>query len=295
MTNRLIPDQDIRRFVLSTLSTINPISLSKVPQDGLATYDVLSLISRPTAVSAINNHWSHQRQITALEQLTIASVTHTDLGEIDGLVGPRTTFALELYQNAMREITLALPDGPHLVLEPKFPRQKDAHAFFGAAGSPTCQTPYVSRYPLRMDGSLSSTSKVPTSLLAGPNRPADLKSVPIVRKFALHVKLHSSYSKIQADILARYGVAKIEELGIDQFAGSYNYRPMRGGTSLSMHAYGAAIDLDAQRNTLRETADTARFATAPYKPLIDIHYDHGWINLGRERNFDWMHFQALGL
>ena len=40
----------------------------------------------------------------------------------------------------------------------------------------------------------------------------------------------------------------IDNWGVSVFSGSYNYRVMRGGAVLSMHAYGCAIDLDAPRN-----------------------------------------------
>ena len=40
----------------------------------------------------------------------------------------------------------------------------------------------------------------------------------------------------------------IETLHYHRYSGSFNYRPMRGGSSLSMHAYGAAIDWDDGEN-----------------------------------------------
>jgi hypothetical protein len=94
------------------------------------------------------------------------------------------------------------------------------------------------------------------------------------------------------DILKHYGIDKINELGINKYGGCFNYRMMRGSTTkLSRHSWGVAIDLDPQRNLLKENHTTARFARPEYKPMIDIFYKHGFLSLGRERDYDWMHFE----
>jgi hypothetical protein len=94
------------------------------------------------------------------------------------------------------------------------------------------------------------------------------------------------------DILDEYGLEKIQALGINLFGGCFNYRQMRGGSSWSRHAWGTAIDLDPARNQMNETKKTARFARPEYKKMIDIFESHGWLSLGRLRNYDWMHFEA---
>ncbi|MDD1538628.1 M15 family metallopeptidase [Riemerella anatipestifer] len=113
----------------------------------------------------------------------------------------------------------------------------------------------------------------------------------VVRKMTCHKDIAIPLKEVFKDLLNHYGYNRIKELGIDLFGGCFNYRAMRGGTSWSVHAWGLAIDLDPARNKLRETAKTARFARPEYKPMIDIFYKHGFINLGVERNYDWMHFQ----
>ena len=113
-----------------------------------------------------------------------------------------------------------------------------------------------------------------------------------VTSIRVHRKVAESVLAIFTDILAAYGYAEIVRLGIDLFGGSFAYRAMRGGNEWSKHAFGIAIDLDPVRNKLKETSKTARFARPEYKKLIDIFYKHGWINLGREKNYDFMHFES---
>ena len=113
-----------------------------------------------------------------------------------------------------------------------------------------------------------------------------------VTKMRCHKLVADKFKLVFNDILAHYGYEKIVELGIDLFGGCFNYRKMRGGSSWSKHSWGIAIDLDPARNTLKETRATARFARAEYQPMIEIFYKHGFISLGVERNFDWMHFEV---
>lgn len=112
-----------------------------------------------------------------------------------------------------------------------------------------------------------------------------------VSKVTCHKLVAQNFLNVFNDLLKHYGLIKIQELGIDLFGGIYNCRPMRGGTTFSTHAYAVAIDLDPERNQLKETKKTARFARPEYKPMIDIFYKNGFIGLGPEKDFDWMHFQ----
>jgi hypothetical protein len=111
-----------------------------------------------------------------------------------------------------------------------------------------------------------------------------------VTKMRCHKLAAEPFLNVFNDLLAEYGMAEIERLGIDLFGGCFNYRKMRGGTSWSTHAWAIAIDLDPARNKLKETAKTARFARPEYQKMIDIFYKNGFISLGIEKNYDWMHF-----
>jgi hypothetical protein len=112
-----------------------------------------------------------------------------------------------------------------------------------------------------------------------------------VSKMKCHKLAAEPFLNVFNDLLAEYGMADIERLGIDLFGGCFNYRKMRGGTSWSKHAWAIAIDLDPARNKLKETAKTARFARPEYKEMIQIFYRHGFISLGIEKGYDWMHFE----
>jgi hypothetical protein len=112
-----------------------------------------------------------------------------------------------------------------------------------------------------------------------------------VTRMRCHKLVADNFLAVFNEIHREYGYAKIKELGIDLFGGCFNFRKMRGGNDWSTHSWGIAIDLDPARNQLKETSKTARFARPEYKKMIDIFYKHGFISLGRERNFDWMHFQ----
>lgn len=110
-------------------------------------------------------------------------------------------------------------------------------------------------------------------------------------KLRCHKLVADKFLAVFKELLEVYGYDKIKELGIDLYGGCFNFRKMRGGSEWSKHAFGIAIDLDPARNTLHETHATARFARPEYKQMIDIFYKHGFISLGREKDYDWMHFE----
>lgn len=112
-----------------------------------------------------------------------------------------------------------------------------------------------------------------------------------VNTMRCHNLVANNFLGVFNELLEVYGLERIQELGVDLFGGCFNFRQMRGGSDYSRHSWGVAIDLDPERNTLKETSKTARFARAEYKAMIDIFYKHGFLSLGREKNYDWMHFE----
>lgn len=79
----------------------------------------------------------------------------------------------------------------------------------------------------------------------------------------------------------------LTDVGLDQFGGIYNFRKIRGASGYSLHAYGAAIDIDPEHNVLGAThGRMPRWA-------VDIFVEHGWTWGGAFANRkDWQHFQA---
>ena len=96
-------------------------------------------------------------------------------------------------------------------------------------------------------------------------------------------------------VLDHYGPERIRELGLDLFGGCLNVRRMRGGSAWSVHAWGAALDFDPERNQLRWGRARARFARPEYEKWWALWEAEGFLSLGRARDFDWMHVQAARL
>ena len=143
-------------------------------------------------------------------------------------------------------------------------------AKYGKPGNPASLTTITLPYPMRIAWDIKTT----------------------VTKIQCHKLVATALTNVFNDLLAHYGLAKLQELGIDLFGGCVNFRLQRGSkTKWSRHAWGIAIDLDPARNKLKETSKTARFAKPEYKPMIDIFYKHGFVGLGPEKNYDWMHFE----
>ena len=111
-------------------------------------------------------------------------------------------------------------------------------------------------------------------------------------RITCHEKVAASLYKIFDNTLSTYGPKDIEKLKLNLFGGCLNVRKMRGGSSWSIHSWGAAVDLDPDNNRLRWDNTRASFAKQEYEPFWDIVEQEGWISLGRRRNYDWMHFQA---
>ena len=112
-----------------------------------------------------------------------------------------------------------------------------------------------------------------------------------VTKMRVHKKVAQDFINVFNELLQVYGLAKIQELGIDLFGGCFNFRAMRGGSDYSRHSWGIAIDLDPERNQLKTPYLKSNFSKQEYKKLHEIFEKHGFINLGKQKGYDAMHFE----
>lgn len=111
-----------------------------------------------------------------------------------------------------------------------------------------------------------------------------------VERTQCHRKVAESLVALLEEILELYGdVGEVAEARMDLYGGCYNYRRQRGGRSWSLHAWGAAIDLDPLQNRLDWPWPDK--ATMPVE-VIDLFESAGWTSGARAWGWDAMHFQA---
>lgn len=110
-----------------------------------------------------------------------------------------------------------------------------------------------------------------------------------VAKTRCHKKVAASLLRVLTAIGQRgAGTREIMEPAED-YGGIYNFRNKRGGTSLSVHAWGAAIDLDADDNSFRDPWPLV--ADMPLAVMEEFAKE-GWTSAGAFWGYDAMHFEA---
>lgn len=112
-----------------------------------------------------------------------------------------------------------------------------------------------------------------------------------VRSIRVHRLVAESVRNVLHEVLTHYGAERIHKLGLDVYDGAYTYKKTTGGSSMSMHAWGLAIDFGAAKNGLRVHAPQAQFSGKEYDTWWQAWERAGWHSLGREKNYDWMHIQ----
>lgn len=178
--------------------------------------------------------------------------------QADGVIGPRTIAALMAALN--------IEDAP---LWPTQAEVRSGKSIFGAPGDAALVS-IAPPYPLIYDGK-------------------PVRSIRVHERIAPHVQ-----AALQ-EVLDHYGQAEIHRLGLDQYGGSYNYRSTTAGQSLSMHAWGIALDFAPATNAYSTRAPRATLSHPDCEAWWRIWEAHGAVSLGRESDRDWMHLQFARL
>lgn len=116
-----------------------------------------------------------------------------------------------------------------------------------------------------------------------------------VKTIRVHKLIAKAVSAALEEVLDEYGQERIHELGLDNYGGSYNNRTTASGRSLSMHAWGIALDFYPERNTYEMRKPYASLSRPECRAWWEIWERHGAVSLGRERDYDWMHLQFATL
>lgn len=116
-----------------------------------------------------------------------------------------------------------------------------------------------------------------------------------VKTIRVHKAIAERVEAALKEILDYYGIEAIKQLGLDQYSGSYNYRKSTGSSSLSMHAWGIALDFAAEKNAYSMKKPQASLSIPACEMWWKIWEKHGAVSLGRELGYDWMHLQFCRL
>ena len=110
-----------------------------------------------------------------------------------------------------------------------------------------------------------------------------------VKTFRCHKKVAESLKRILTNIGNKYGKRRDIMEEAEDYGGVYNFRLKRGGSTYSLHAWGAAIDLDADDNTFKD-----HWPMQSDMPLeiMEEFAKEGWLSAGAFWNYDSMHFQS---
>ncbi|MEM9898998.1 MAG: M15 family metallopeptidase [Pseudomonadota bacterium] len=227
--------------------------------------------------------WSKKRKFVACLQI-LSDDAGFDPGPIDGWLGTNTRNASTLYIRAIDGLDIFnVVDAVPIDVNPNnWPSDKagDLNAFYGT--------------PRKDDECGAITHRI--KKVKSPWRmPLDWNMGQSRTFFKVHELVAPSLERILANIESSYSHAEVERLGLNRFSGDYVCRRITGGSRMSTHAYGIAIDFYGSKNRLRQTThDTPppTLAHADCQAFWEAFENEGWYSLGRSQNYDWMHVQA---
>jgi hypothetical protein len=160
-----------------------------------------------------------------------------------------------------------------------WPLQRDCDSFYGR--------------PILRNGATNRAWEAENLVVVKPPFTVYYGSTP-VKGIRIHRKCAESLTRVLNRIWDAAGRQQsvVDAWGASKFAGSWVVRNKRGGGTLSMHAYGCAIDLDPARNPFHSTRPN--FGKMPAHKVVEAFEAEGWTWGGRwsGRSCDGMHFQA---
>jgi hypothetical protein len=194
--------------------------------------------------------------------------------DVDGILGPITW-------GEMRQM-LVPPDSLTGIVPPDTPPPPDGFdAIIGTFGDP--------RPLLEPDGTITDNNRLiwerqtlgRGTLAFGVSLEAGQPSAGVVHTFQAHRRLVSVFEAAFGEV-ARLGL----QGEIHSWGGIYNFRPIRGITGrLSLHAFGAAVDVNPETNALGTEGDMS-----PRVVEVFRHFGFRWGGEFAGRP-DPMHFQ----
>lgn len=174
--------------------------------------------------------------------------------EADGFWGPKSIAA-------MRAHLIALMPSPNPWPESD---QASLKAFYGSPGDESQLVTIQFPYPMFYEGKKVTSTRC-------------------------HRKVKESLLRVLTAIGQSCGMDRGIMEEAEDYGGIFNARPKRGGTTWSVHAFGAAIDLDADDNTFKDSWPMK--ADMPIE-IIEAFAREGWVSAAAFWGYDAMHFQA---
>ena len=114
-----------------------------------------------------------------------------------------------------------------------------------------------------------------------------------IRQFRCHELIADVMTWVFAEAARHYGEAEYRRLRLDRWAGCFNPRRVRGGSSWSIHAYGVAVDIDSERNGLHTPTANSPLARPEYADYWRIVEASGGLSFGKRHGRDWMHWSYV--
>lgn len=266
---QLTPDHI--KFAQAELKRLNLYSLAIDGDAGAGTKAALD------KVTELPKTWTLEKKLVGLLQLQ-AKKEGLDPGPIDGLWGQRTAVAydqlVQLRKFGELPVVVRPDDRPAVGNPNNWPSQRDIAKLNAHYGQP---------------GTNLVTIDVPYELVISYDPTKKTKRITCNKKVA------DSVLRVLNKVLQTYGLEEIKRLRLNMYAGCFQERAVRNGTRPSMHSWGIALDWDHNNNQLNWSATQATLARPEYDRWWQIWEEEGWVSLGRQRNFDWMHVQAATL